>query len=127
MNILVDPNSGHLTGVVDWADAGTEPFGIALWGLESVLGYSGDHGWAYFFPEHILYYRSLFYKTFMAEIGEVISDTTGQMIEDTRILGILLRYGFIWEDGIKQPAKDVALLDLFCKSESVKLEHQEFC
>ena len=36
-NILVDSDSGHLTGVVDWADARIEPFGIALWGLESML------------------------------------------------------------------------------------------
>ncbi len=37
MNILVDPDSGHLTGVVHWADASIEPFGIALWGLGAYL------------------------------------------------------------------------------------------
>ena len=46
MNILVDPDSGHLTGVVDLADASIKPFGIALWGLESILGCSGPQGWA---------------------------------------------------------------------------------
>jgi hypothetical protein len=48
MNILVHPHTGHITGVVDWADATIEPFGIALWGLDSVLGCSGSEGWPYF-------------------------------------------------------------------------------
>ena len=46
MNILVDPDSCHVTGIVDWADASIEPFGVALWGLESVLGCGGPHGWS---------------------------------------------------------------------------------
>jgi hypothetical protein len=44
MNILVDPDTGHLTGVVDRADAAIEPFGMAIWGLEDVLGWSGPGG-----------------------------------------------------------------------------------
>jgi Ser/Thr protein kinase RdoA (MazF antagonist) len=34
MNILVDPDTGHITGVVDWADATLEPFSMVLWGLD---------------------------------------------------------------------------------------------
>ncbi|KAH0333138.1 hypothetical protein KCU81_g9958, partial [Aureobasidium melanogenum] len=56
MNLLLDAGTGNLRGVVDWADAAVRPFGIALWGLESVL------------------------------------------VEKARKLGLLLRYGFIWQD-----------------------------
>ncbi|KAH6649586.1 hypothetical protein F5144DRAFT_607715 [Chaetomium tenue] len=38
MNLLVDPATGRLTGVVDWAEARALPFGLALYGLENVLG-----------------------------------------------------------------------------------------
>ncbi len=51
MNILVDPDSGHLTGIIDWADATIEPFGIALWGLESALDCSGPGRWSYFWDD----------------------------------------------------------------------------
>jgi len=44
INILVNPDSGHITGVVDWTDTIIKPFGMALWGLESVLDYSGPNG-----------------------------------------------------------------------------------
>ena len=39
-NILVDPDSGHITGVVDVT---IEPFGVAIRGLESVLHCSGPN------------------------------------------------------------------------------------
>lgn len=32
MNILVDPETGHIHGVIDWVDAKIQPFGLALWG-----------------------------------------------------------------------------------------------
>src|ERR1700722_6013766 len=105
MNILVDPDSGHLTGVVDWADATIEPFGIALWGLESVLGCSGPDGWSYFGsdPSHS---RTLFWNTFFTEIGYTISYKTRKAIDEVSTLGILLRYGFSWESGTGNPAED---------------------
>jgi len=30
INIFVNPDSGYITGVVNWADATIEPFGMAL-------------------------------------------------------------------------------------------------
>ena len=117
MNLLVDPDSGHLTGVVDWADASIEPFGIALWGLESVLGSSGPDGWLYF-ENDTSRSRKLFRKTFLTAIGSAISDETRGAIDEVRTLGILLRYGFSWEDGTEKPTGDTTLLDVFLKSES---------
>jgi hypothetical protein len=54
MNIHVDPRTGHITGVIDWAEAKTCPFGNLLWGLENVLGSMNHLGWRYH-P----YYRAL--------------------------------------------------------------------
>ena len=78
MNILVDPDSGHITGVVEWVDATIEPFGMALWGLESVLGCSGPNGWSYFGSDPSYSHfgcdpsrsRALFWRTFLREIAE---------------------------------------------------------
>ena len=117
MNILVDPDSGHLTGIVDWADASIEPFGIALWGLESVLGCSGPHGWAYHGID-VSHSRQLFRRILFTEIGGAVSDETQRAIEEVRTLGLLLRHGFSWKDGAHEPTQDTTLLDVFLQSES---------
>lgn len=44
MNIFVDPNTGHITGIIDWAEARILPFGISLWGFENMLGYMDSQG-----------------------------------------------------------------------------------
>jgi len=116
MNILVDPDSGHITGVVDWADATIEPFGMALWGLESVLGYSGPAGWSYFENDSSRA-RALFWRTFLREIEYSISDKCRSAIHEVKTLGVLLRYGFRWEDGIVSPTKDTTYLDAFLEDE----------
>lgn len=48
MNILVDSDFGHITDVVDWANATIKPFSMTLWELESVLDCSGPDDWSYF-------------------------------------------------------------------------------
>lgn len=37
MNIHVDEETGHITGIADWADALVTPFGTSLGGLETIL------------------------------------------------------------------------------------------
>ena len=113
MNILVKSDTGHLTGVVDWADADVQPFGVALWGLESVLGRSGPQGW-FWLSNDLPHHRQLFYHTFWDEVGG-LSDKQCQSIERARILGILFRYGFTWENGVIVPTNDSKLLDTFLK------------
>ena len=41
MNIFVDPTTGYMTGIIDWAGARILPFAISLWGQE--------HAWLYGF------------------------------------------------------------------------------
>lgn len=54
MNILVDPDSGEITGVVDWPNASILPFGFTLYALESALGSMGSSGWQWFDNVHDL-------------------------------------------------------------------------
>lgn len=122
MNILVDSDTGHITGVVDWADAIVRPFGVALWGLESMLGRSGPGGWLWLSDE-LPRHRQLFYRTFWEEVGG-LSDEQCQSIERARILGILFRYGFTWENGAMVPTNDTKLLGTFlgCKFNRTDLD-----
>jgi hypothetical protein len=36
-NILADPRTGKIRGIVDWAEASVQPFGFALYALDSLL------------------------------------------------------------------------------------------
>ena len=47
LNIHVDYDTGHITGIVDWADAKVAPFGISLGGLKTVLGVQTSTCWHY--------------------------------------------------------------------------------
>ena len=116
MNIFVDPNTGHLTGIIDWAEARILPFGIALWGFENILGYMDSQGWHYYSNHHKL--ENLFWQTFEEIVGGV-SEADRQAIRVARMAGFFLRYGFVWEDGVreipvKEPDSDLRYLDAFC-------------
>lgn len=45
MNILIDPNNGEITGIVDWSSASIQPFGFTLYALENALGIMRSNGW----------------------------------------------------------------------------------
>lgn len=118
MNIFVDPDTGHLTGIIDWADAKILPFGISLWGLENILGYMDSRGWHYYSNHHEL--QDLFWQTFQEGAGG-LSEADRQAIWVARMAGSFLRYGFVWEDGVREkPVEDpdsaLRYLDVFCKT-----------
>lgn len=113
MNLILDASTGHLQGVVDWADAEIWPFGIALWGVESILGYDGPNGWTWL-DDEVESYRALFSATFQQETMAVSADQL-VLIEKTRNLGLLLRYGFVWRDGMAVPAEDTSMLEACLK------------
>jgi len=104
MNIFVDPYTGHITGIIDWADARILPFGISLWGFENMLGWMDSQGWHYYNNHHKL--EDLFWHTFERTVDGV-SETDKQAIRVARMPGFFLRYGFVWEDGVREiPAKE---------------------
>ena len=48
MNLLVNHETGNITGIVDWAESRILPFGFALYGLENLLGWMDSEGWHYY-------------------------------------------------------------------------------
>ena len=69
--------------------------------------------------------RALFWKTFLREIEYIISDECRYAINEVRTLGVLLRYGFRWENRTVSPVKDTSYLDVFLKDE-LKLAEESY-
>ncbi|KAJ5171793.1 hypothetical protein N7492_004386 [Penicillium capsulatum] len=97
MNIIVDPKVGGVTGVVDWAEAKFLPIGISLWGLQNMLGIMNSRSWNY--HENSDRLERLFWDTFNGIAGMISSDDKRAMKTAERA-GLVLRYGYTWEDGI---------------------------
>jgi hypothetical protein len=117
MNLLIDPATGRLTGVVDWAEARVLPFGLALYGLENVLGYMDGEGWHYFEQEPAL--RESFWRVFREQTG--VGEEVMESIDVARMVGLFYRYGFVF-DG-KEVVRVVGeggieYLDAFCGREA---------
>lgn len=96
MNILVDPASGKITGVVDWAEASFQPFGFALYALDNALGSMGPDGWEYF--DHADYLRDEFWSSFSRLVGG-LSESRMESIRLARVAGLLIRYGTAYHRG----------------------------
>ena len=117
MNIHIDKDTGHITGIVDWADAKIAPFGTSLWGLETVLGVQTSSRWLYH-PKHE-YLRDKFWETFNKIVG-YLSDDDRQAIEIGRLFGLFRTYGFDRrpeQDNatpLKEGDQELVCLDAFC-------------
>jgi hypothetical protein len=94
-NFHIEEATGHVTGVVDWANAKVAPYGISLGGLEIILGIQTNTDW-YFHPSHIRL-RQQFWDTFDGEIGE-ISELDRRSMEIARLMGLLRTHGSEWKD-----------------------------
>ena len=105
MNILVSPTTGGVTGIIDWAEAEVLPFGLALYGLENLLGNMGPEGWRYFEIRDELEQR------FWDQLWDSIAgsrappdDGIRHTVTIARQVGVLMQYGFLWEDGTVERA-----------------------
>ncbi len=96
-NILLDPSTGHLHGLVDWAEAEYLPFGICLYGLEEILGYMTPKGFVYYTNAEQC--RAAFWARLKAEIPELADEETLKAVYLARDLGVLLWHGFAFDDG----------------------------
>ncbi|GES61070.1 hypothetical protein ATEIFO6365_0006053100 [Aspergillus terreus] len=99
MNILVDPEAGGITGIIDWAEAMVLPFGMSLWGVLSILGRMDSRGWHYHADASQL--ERLFWETFHDNAGQVDAGDKRAITVAERA-GLLLRYGFTWENGLHE-------------------------
>ncbi|KAJ5745857.1 Protein kinase-like protein [Penicillium odoratum] len=91
-NIMVDIQTGNLTGIVDWRDAKVGPFAMQFYGLENILGIRKTTCMA-FHPRHIEL-RRLFWKTLYEEMGDV-SEEIKAVIQAARMVGIFLGNEFV--------------------------------
>jgi len=96
-NIMLDPSTGRLFGLVDWAEAEVLPFGICLYGLEEILGYMTEAGFVY--HEDAEQARSAFWMRLNEEIPDLSQKDRLTSINLSRKLGILLWHGFAFDDG----------------------------
>ncbi|KAL3964575.1 protein kinase-like protein [Purpureocillium lilacinum] len=104
-NVLVDPASGRLTGLVDWAEGEWLPLGLGLYGLEELLGRDvPGRGYEYFDDHKEL--RGRFWERFMALAGSCDVGGDGfplrwrrEEVALSRKLGILLWRGIAFDDG----------------------------
>ncbi|KAJ5250700.1 hypothetical protein N7489_001110 [Penicillium chrysogenum] len=118
MNLLVNPKTGNITGIVDWAEARILPFGFALYGLEHLLGWMDSEGWHYY--DHYCELESLFWQTFREEAHN-FSDADLYLISAARMAGFFYHYGFNFDTKgeiqsvrMDRPDGSLAYLDAFC-------------
>ncbi|KAI1314273.1 hypothetical protein F5Y03DRAFT_336620 [Xylaria venustula] len=91
-NIIVDDVSCHLTGVVDWAEAEIEPFGLNLYSIQPFMGkFHLKNGWIRYDDYNIL--QETFWSVFCREVGGLRNDII-EVIHSARVVGLLLSKGF---------------------------------
>lgn len=123
-NILVDPNSWRINGVIDWAESEMLPFGMSSYALEHLLGYldSGDTGGAkrFVYLTQADELRRYFLQRLEATIPELRRREFREAMELTRVVGILLWHGSAWNDGridrvveLARDAEELAYLEAF--------------
>jgi hypothetical protein len=129
-NIICNPETGDLRGVVDWAEAEYLPFGTCLYGLEHLLGrrlalssrrdsVMGGRPFVYYDCAADL--RRLFWRTLRVKIPTLQTDETlMKLVVLSKTIGTLLWYGFAWDGGlcervvnIKQDVDELVYLDAF--------------
>lgn len=120
MNVLMNPETGNITGIVDWGEASILPFGFALYGLENLLGWMDSKGWHYL--DHHLELESLFWKMFREEATN-FSDADMDLIRAARMAGLFYRYGIVFDvKGVVQSVRvdrdgTLGYLDVLCTAD----------
>jgi hypothetical protein len=130
-NMMVDAKTGRLTGLIDWAEAEWLPFGMALYGVEEVLGEDVPfEGFKYYDYHEEL--RQLFWDKLLSLIRRDSGASQKLQLreaEASRKLGILLWRGIAFDDGridrVVETGRDdseIQKLRLFLNTTSV-IEH----
>lgn len=108
-NIIIEPSSGHLVGLVDWAEAERLPFGICLYGLEEILGEMTGSGFHY--HAHATDLRDIFWGELKKLIPELQQAAVLKAVKLARDLGVLLWHGIAFDNGaidrVVQEGRDV--------------------
>lgn len=93
-NLLVDPETWNLTGIIDWSTATILPFGLELDILHLLTGYMDRSGW------HFYSIRAQIHEVFWVEFGKAAGVDNGFVQNDLRPdvemvmkIAVILRYG----------------------------------
>ncbi|KAK4505793.1 hypothetical protein PRZ48_003758 [Zasmidium cellare] len=98
-NIMVDRESWRLTGLVDWAEAEYLPVGMALYGIEHLLGFFDNKRKVFVYYEQANTLRDIFWQRLKDEIPELRDKAMWEAVFLSRDIGILLWHGIAWDDG----------------------------
>ncbi|KAK7526219.1 uncharacterized protein IWZ02DRAFT_373832 [Phyllosticta citriasiana] len=117
-NVMVEGEEEccRMAGLVDWAEAQVGPWGVPLYGLEFLLGGTGDPTtttttttWRWTYYDCAAHLRRLFWTELKGRIGELAADGDGegegegkklmQSVRVARDVGVLLWFGFAWDEG----------------------------
>lgn len=94
-NIIVDPVTGSINGIIDWC-ALIFPFGFSLFQMYWMIGKVHATGWV--FDEGAEAAENMFWETFL-ELAPLKHDHVDK-IQKSRIVGILLRTGYTWDPNL---------------------------
>lgn len=125
LNVLIQPTTGNITGIVDWAEVRVLPFGFALWGVENILGFMDSGGWQYYDNHDEL--RALFWDSFSKQAINY-TEKHMKLVHIARLIGLFCRYGFITEGetilGVigESETSRLAYLDAFCLNDGIHYE-----
>jgi hypothetical protein len=101
-NILIDPDTWEISGIVDWAEAEFLPFGTCLYGLEHLLGYldrSDRLAPRFRFYDEAPKLREVFRSTLFEHLPELERQNKLEDLLLMRDAGVLLWYGYAWDEG----------------------------
>jgi hypothetical protein len=120
-NFMLNLSTGHLTGLVDWAESEVLPFGLCFYGLEEILGEVTESGFAYHPQSDVL--RAIFWEEMERGIPGLKHGGGGngggarekwslrERIRMSRDLGVLLWFGIAFDDGaidrVVQEGRDI--------------------
>ncbi|EMF15643.1 uncharacterized protein SEPMUDRAFT_39168 [Sphaerulina musiva SO2202] len=121
-NLLVDPSTWHLTGVVDWAEAEYLPFGMTLYGIEHLLGGymyrdmtemspggeggGGKDSASFVFYQEANMLREMFWNQLLGRVHVFRRSDMWHAMCLSRTIGILLWHGIAWDGGKRDRVVD---------------------
>lgn len=102
-NIMVDPVTGRITGLLDWAEGEWLPLGIGMYAIDECFGKDDAEKGFIFFEDHEEL-RMLFWKTFLhlceGYTPPKLNDVSKlQEVEMARRMGLLLWRGIAFDNG----------------------------
>ncbi|KAK6507263.1 hypothetical protein TWF481_005711 [Arthrobotrys musiformis] len=89
-NIHIDTETGRITGIIDWSDSSSGPFGISIWGVDIVLAIPSGDKW-HWHPDHVALRRQ-FWETLSSSI--LLTNEEVATVKIARVVGLFLAFGY---------------------------------